>query len=91
MKKLSSCVFVFLNAVFAVSAYAASDQPSIQSTPNNQLAFDTAQPRGIIISGNSSKSVGALKLSLDHGPRAEVTPWVNQQRRLRALEQTAQK
>jgi len=25
-----------------------------------------------------------LKLPLDHGPRAEVTPWVNQQRRLRA-------
>jgi hypothetical protein len=26
-----------------------------------------------------------LKLPLDHGPRAVVTPWVNQQRRLRAI------
>ena len=25
-----------------------------------------------------------LTLPLDHGPRAEVTPWVNEQRRLRA-------
>lgn len=25
-----------------------------------------------------------LHLPLDHGPRAQVTPWVNEQRRLRA-------
>jgi hypothetical protein len=38
---------------------------------------------------NDTQSVQApapkkLHLPLDHGPRAEVTPWVNEQRRLRA-------
>jgi hypothetical protein len=40
-------------------------------------------------SSNDTQSVQTpapkkLHLPLDHGPRAEVTPWVNEQRRLRA-------
>lgn len=57
-----------------VSFAARAEQASV--TNDTQSAGTTAQA--------ASTTQKKLHLPLDHGPRAEVTPWVNEQRRLRA-------
>ncbi len=53
-------------------------------------AGDTAQDsagNGVIArpaAASEGGSVSAMVLPLDHGPRATTTPWLNQQRRLKA-------
>ncbi|HSY27972.1 MAG TPA: hypothetical protein VK832_10745 [Burkholderiaceae bacterium] len=80
MKKFSILCAVLLQFALTASAIAAQDQALVQETRKNQLAHD-AQDAKV-----SEPAVAANKqaLSLDHGPRAVVTPWVNQQRKLRA-------
>ena len=91
MKKLSLSMFVFLNAVFACSAVAAQDQSLIDTTRKNQLANDAKNRQEAATSGKSEKAAEQVKLPLDHGPHAQVTPWVNEQRRLHAKEESEQK
>ena len=82
MKNFSLLCAVLLQFALAASAIAAQDQALVQETRKNQLAHDAQDAKA------PEPAVAANKqaLSLDHGPRAVVTPWVNQQRRLRAEE-----
>lgn len=54
--------------VVCSQAYAAQDQ---NGSGNDAQSAQVAAPK-------------ASHLPLDHGPRAEITPWVREQRRLRA-------
>jgi hypothetical protein len=85
MKKLSIPLVILLNVVFASSAIAGRDEALIQITRKNQIAHD-AQAKASP-SQQPATSATQPKLSLDHGPHAVVTPWVNDQRRLRAEEE----
>ncbi|HEV7817079.1 MAG TPA: hypothetical protein VGP06_18515 [Janthinobacterium sp.] len=80
MKNLAFTLIALLNVAALTSALAAPQDPAIaaaQKTPTAQAAPDqTAQ---------ATPPVKALPL--DHGPRAEVTPWVNQQHRLQAQQE----
>jgi len=91
MKKLSISILVLLNTAFAVPAFAAQDQSLIETTRKNQLANDAKNMQEAAPSVKSEKAPEQLKLPLDHGPHAQVTPWVNEQRRLRAKEEGEQK
>ena len=84
MKKSPLLCAVLFQLAFAASAIAAQDQALIQETRKNQLAHDAQTSQASPPPAAPAKKVA---LSLDHGPRAVVTPWVNQQRRLRAEEE----
>lgn len=86
MKKLFARVNILLSVAFAGATFAAQDQALIQQTRKNQLAHDALQAQAA--PQQSASAAMHLKLPLDHGPRAEVTPWVNQQRRLRVAQET---
>jgi hypothetical protein len=86
MKKSFTYLFILLNTASAGSAIAAQDQALIQQTRKSQLAYDALQAQAA--PQQSANALMNLKLPLDHGPRAEVTPWVNRQRRLRAEEES---
>lgn len=80
MRKQTLVISALLNIALASSALAAKDDVLLQITRKNQLAYDAAQ------SAQPAAPANKLVLPLDHGPRAVVTPWVNQQRRLKAAE-----
>lgn len=78
--RLSSTLFLFAltSCVWSnVWAYADDAAPAPRAT---QVAST-----GEIVKPAAVAPVHAARqhLPLDHGPRAEVTPWVNEQRRLR--------
>lgn len=81
MKKSTLIRAILIQCVLTSSAIAAQDQALIQETRKNQLAHDAQASQAPAESTVTAKKVS---LSLDHGPRAVVTPWVNQQRILRA-------
>lgn len=85
MKKLFACMLALLNTAFAGIAVAAQDQALVQQTRKNQVAQDAQQMHAA--PQQLASAAANLKLPLDHGPRAEVTPWVNRQRRIRAEEE----
>jgi hypothetical protein len=87
MKNLSITLFVLLNAAFASSAIAGRDEALIQITRKNQLAHDAQVAAKPSPFQQPAASATHATLSLDHGPHAVVTPWVNDQRRLRAEEE----
>jgi hypothetical protein len=58
------------------TAWAAQDQTLIQQTRKNQAAHAADESAG----ASSAKPAATAKPALDHGPRAQVTPWVNRQR-----------
>jgi hypothetical protein len=91
MKNLTISLLILANIVFVVSAFPAQDQALIQTTRQNQLANEAKDSQGAASSEKSEQSFGRWKPSLDHGPRAVVTPWVNEQRRLAAKDSDAQK
>jgi hypothetical protein len=84
MKKFSLLCAVLVQFALAASAIAAQDQALVQETRKNQLAHDAQDSKAPT---EASVAADKLVLPLDHGPRAVVTPWVNQQRRLRAEEE----
>ena len=84
MKKLPLILAILFQCVITASAIAAQDQSLIQETRKNQLAHDAQASQAPAEPAVTPKKVS---LSLDHGPRAVVTPWVNQQRILRAEEE----
>lgn len=69
MKKQLCTLFAAISV--GTAAYAAADE-SVQSTSKASTRPTT-----------TTKST-AQHHALDHGPRAEVTPWVNEQRRKQA-------
>ena len=91
MKNLYISLLILSNIVFVASAFSGQDQALIQTTRQNQLMNDAKNSQDTGSSAKSEKSFGKLKPSLDHGPRAVVTPWVNAQRRLAAKDSDAQK
>lgn len=91
MKNLYISLLIFSNIVFVASAFSGQDQSLIQTTRQNQLMNDAKDSQGADSSGKSEKSFGKWKPALDHGPRAVVTPWVNEHRRLAAKDSDAQK
>lgn len=77
--------------VFSASVVAAENQASAQEDQKVQAVHDDAQPKekeGQASQANAQKK--KLVLPLDHGPRATVTPWQNEQRRRRAAEEEKQ-
>ncbi len=76
---------------FSSSAIAAKDDALIEATRKNQLAHDAQDSQKKPSSEQSAGVAKKLVLPLDHGPHAVVTPWVNQQRRLRAEDEAKKK
>ncbi|HEY8026106.1 MAG TPA: hypothetical protein VIF60_16185 [Burkholderiaceae bacterium] len=90
MKFTFALSLVILNAALMTSSSAAQDQALIQTTRKNQLANE-AKNEQAVTAKSSQQSAQKPALQLDHGPRAVVTPWVNEQRRMRAAEQEKSK
>ena len=82
MDKLPLSIFAMTVIAFAsIPASAGRDagQMMQQEQANKVAAAQRAQEEA-----KCGKTAAKIVLPLDHGPRAETTPWVNQQRRLRA-------
>ena len=85
----------FLIVATAISA-AGFSLPAIggrdagQMMQQEQANKAAIQPRAQDVAG-CDKAATKLALPLDHGIRAETTPWLNQQRRLRAIEKCQQR
>jgi hypothetical protein len=77
MKKLPA-ILLAMTCMSAVGNVTASDQA--QGTNPSPATAGQMQ--------TTSANTKASKLPLDHGPRAQVTPWVNQQRRKQAIKET---
>lgn len=90
MKFTFALSLMILNAALMTNSFAAQDQSLIQTTRKNQLANE-AKNEQAVAAKPVQQSAQKLVLPLDHGPRAVVTPWVNEQRRLRAAEQEKSK
>jgi hypothetical protein len=79
MNKLLISLLVAASAAVAIPVHAGrdGDQIYLQEKANQaaatQRAQEAAQPR----------SARKIILPLDHGPRADTTPWLNKQRLLR--------
>jgi len=86
MKTAFALSLLILNAALVTTSYAAQDQSLIQTARKNQLA-DDAKTEQTVAAKPTQQPAQKLVLPLDHGPHAVVTPWVNEQRRLRAAEQ----
>lgn len=71
--------FAVASAGMALSALAGPDWQLIEQARKASLVEAQAQVRG--------GTPGRVALPLDHGPRAQTTPWLNQQRLKRAEEQ----
>jgi len=80
MKKLTLILAVLFQGVLTSSSIAAQDQALIRETRKNQLAHGAQSSQAPAEPAVTAKKAS---LSLDHGQRAAVTPWVNQQRILR--------
>ena len=75
-------------AGFSLPATAGRDAGQMmQQEQANKVA---AQQHAQDVTG-CDKAGARLALPLDHGLRAETTPWLNQQRRLRAIEKCQQR
>jgi hypothetical protein len=61
-----------------------------QMMQQEQASKAAVQPHAQEVAG-CDKVAAKLALPLDHGPRAETTPWLNQQRRLREIEKCQQR
>jgi len=86
MKVISVFSLLILNAALMTASHAAQDQSLIHTARKNQLAND-AKAEQAAAPKPAQQPAQKLVLPLDHGPHAVVTPWVNEQRRLRAAEQ----
>ena len=81
MKKIALIVFALANLTALVSVHAAQDTSTAQAVKNHQAAM--AQQ------GASSAPAPTSKPAvqpLDHGPRAQSTPWLNAQAREHAAQ-----
>lgn len=76
-------VVTALSVVSAGNAFAAQDQALLDATHRNQITNDAKNKQ--VASADTTPKKPSLQL--DHGPRAEVTPWVNEQRRLHAKQE----
>jgi type II secretory pathway pseudopilin PulG len=81
MSKLFIIVAMTVTTAVSVPAFAGRDaaQISQQEKSNQTVAAQRAQETARL-----GKAATKIVLPLDHGPRAETTPWLNQQRRLLA-------
>ena len=76
LARFGSILLVF----FAVDSFAAGDAPAPAPAQARADKDVMASPAAASDISDISTSV----LPLDHGPRATTTPWLNQQRRLKA-------
>ena len=73
-------VGVILVFIFAGGAFAADDAGQMQARDGTDK--DVVGRR---LAASDDGSTPRMVLPLDHGPRATTTPWLNQQRRLKAM------
>lgn len=76
-------VVTIVSAAVSLPAFAGRDagQTMQQEKANTAAAQERTQHQA-----GCDTAAERLALPLDHGPRADTTPWLNQQRRLRAIE-----
>lgn len=74
------CIALSVGALWATDSFAGRDagQMIAQAKANKEAIARRATAPG------AASSLASEALPLDHGPRATTTPWLNQQRRMRA-------
>ena len=82
MKKTALIVFALANLTALVSVHAAQDPSVAQAVKNHQAAMAQQQGASSAPAGESKHAVQPL----DHGPRAQSTPWLNAQAREHAAQ-----
>lgn len=82
MKRFAVASLIVLSVTASSSIFAAQDQLVIEQARKNQLAHDVHEQE--VQRKPAPSTATKLVLPLDHGPHAQVTPWFNEQRRLRA-------
>ncbi|GEM_PF-1427998 len=80
MKYLVPILTIVATIGFAATVSAAPDFSTIN---HQRTAAQARLAPAIHADAIAAQSNRKLTLWLDHGPRAETTPWLNQQRRLR--------
>jgi len=76
-------VIVAMTAIAAVAVPAFAGRDAAQISQQEKSSQAVAEQRAHE-TARLGKAATKIVLPLDHGPRAETTPWLNQQRRLRA-------
>ena len=82
MKKTALIVFALANLTALVSVHAAQDPSTAQAVKNHQAAMAQQQGAPVAPAPASTHAVQPL----DHGPRAQSTPWLNAQAREHAAQ-----
>lgn len=82
MKKIALIVFALANLTALVSVHAAQDSSTTQAVKNHQATLAQQQGAAPAPAAASKPAVQPL----DHGPRAQSTPWLNAQAREHAAQ-----
>ena len=81
MKKLIITTIIVTTAAISIPALAGRDGTEIMLQERASKAVAEQRAREAEKPGMASTKLG---LPLDHGPRAQTTPWLNQQRQRKA-------
>lgn len=90
MKKITIAGLFVFSVTVSSSVIAAQDQLLIEQARKSHPAHD-AQEQEAQQKPSAPSTAKKLVLPLDHGPHAQVTPWVNEQRRLHAEDEAKMK
>lgn len=78
------CLNLLLTLVVGIGLVAtASAAPDLAAIDHEREAARERLERTLRTGDIAARCDRSLTLLLDHGPRAETTPWLNQERRLR--------